>query len=293
MLITDLIDIAKYLGLRFQPLYVIAVPSIILFTTYNWDIIAIAMAMRGLRYVLVARYFYGGFFAGLALSTKIIPGAMILPVIIELYYSRKIRDAMKFVGGCLLGGIAPYLVLMTMAPRGFADFISHHTSWYLENSWYVMFTDNIWDEGLRSLAQALMALSIVISLFIPLKGSLEMRVLIRSWIATSSLLFFSYVYTPQMNLLLLPYIALLNIWDPLLIYLFDFLNALIILMWFSLDKWCSVLNLTCEGGPWVRTSPTQWAAFARCILLAVIILYTLRVWCSRSALLSRRSYEEA
>lgn len=293
LLVTDVYGIAQKLKLRWQAIYLIAMPSLVLFATYNWDLIAIAFAIRSLFYLLIKKdSFRGGIFAGLALASKIIPGVIILPIVLELYFTRRFKDGTKFMSGALIGGLIPYMLILMAAPRGFHDFISHHASWYLENSWYVMFTDNIWSEGLRSLSQALVALSIFIFSFLPIKGIYENRILVKSWLVTAGFILFNYVYTPQMNLILLPYLALLAPSEPLMIYSFDFLNGLIILLWFSLSYWCSLLGISCEGGPWVRTSPTQWIAFIRCLLLGLILYQTLRIWVSRKAILKRGRFEE-
>ena len=294
VLVIDTCSIAKKLGLKWQALYLIAMPSVILFATYNWDLIAITFAIRALFYLLVKEdSFKGGIFTGLAFATKIIPGVIIIPILLELYFIKRFKDGTEFLSGAIIGGLIPYMLVFALSPRGFYEFITHHASWYLENSWYVMFTDNIWSEGLRSLSQALVALSVFIFSFLPIRGNYENRILVKSWLVTAGFILFNYVYTPQMNLMLLPYLALLTPSEPLIICSFDFFNGLIILLWFSLNSWCGLLGISCEGGPWVRTAPTQWFAFIRCLLLGFMIYQSLRLWVSRKAILKRARFEEA
>ena len=54
-----------------------------MYGVYNWDIIAIALGVRGLRYFLENRKLLAGVFFGLAWGTKVYPGLFIFAVLRE------------------------------------------------------------------------------------------------------------------------------------------------------------------------------------------------------------------
>jgi len=77
----------------------------------------------------------------------------------------------------------------------------------------------------------------------------------------------SYVVTPQMALILLPFYVLIPTISLPIIYLAEIMNALIIVLWFS-----SSLNL---GNPLAPTSPVQWFAAGRQIVWLVLFIKTI------------------
>ncbi len=279
-LVSDAYSIASLLrSSKWEPLYLIAAPSVIMYLVYNWDVIAISLAIRGLKYLLIeGDNIKSGIFIGLSGAAKIIPAVIGLPIIVELVRRRSkvTKDVVKFSSAYILGGAVPFVLLFIITPRGFFSFINHHSSWYLENSWYLMFTDNLWDPTLRSLSQFIVIASILISSLLVLNVPLKERMLVKSWLVTGLFVLNNYVYTPQMNLMIIPYLSIINPAHPILIFSFDMLNALIMIVWFSEKAWCDLLGISSRG-PWYRESPVQWFSFARCLLLALILWETISI----------------
>jgi hypothetical protein len=97
----------------------------------------------------------------------------------------------------------------------------------------------------------------------------------RGFLACAAWLLGSYVVTPQMALILLPFYVLIPVIPVAAIYAAEVLNALIIVLWFTPE-----LNL---GNPLVRSSPVQWAAALRQVIWLGLYVYTLypektRMW---------------
>jgi uncharacterized membrane protein len=256
--------------------------SMIYYLMYNWDIVAISFAMWSLIYLFRRRYLMSSFILGLSVLSKIFTGIFVIPY---LYYIHKVEGSnarykaplmlLIFIETVLIG----FSVFMLLFPKSFQDFISHHATWYCENCFYIMFVDNIWDPLWRSISQALMlSLPLLVTLYILMKdGSLEAekKTLYASLVSLSSLISVSYVYSPQMNILITPLFLITRFSEILLLLLSDLLNTLIMVFWFRGEVFREYLGIS-YSDPHLRTSPIQWMAFTRIILLWIVIALFLR-----------------
>ncbi|MGC9148301.1 MAG: hypothetical protein ACP5GI_02510 [Sulfolobales archaeon] len=256
--------------------------SIIYYLMYNWDIVAISLAMWSLVYLFKRRYLVSSFILGLSVLSKIFTGVFVLPY---LYYIHKVEGdnarykapatLLFFLETVLLG----FSLFMLLFPKAFQDFLSHHATWYCENCFYILFVDNIWDPLWRSISQALMlSLPLLVTLYILVKNEnceVEEKTLYASLISLASLISVSYVYSPQMNISITPLFLITGFLETLLLLLSDLLNTLIMIFWFRGELFREYLAIP-YSDPHLRTSPIQWMAFTRIILLWIVIALLLR-----------------
>ncbi|MCD6489064.1 MAG: DUF2029 domain-containing protein [Desulfurococcales archaeon] len=258
LLANDMLWLSKRLKTRI-PVYILFVfPSFIIYGIYNWDIIAIALGVRGLRYVLEDKKKLAGILLGLAAATKIYPGLFALAVLRE-----KKREAIDVIYYAVVTGLI-LLIIMAINPSGFSDFLNHHLGWYIEGSWWLLIADNPWDKTVISIAKFLMPLSLILVLLPKLRGSTDEKIIVRSWLVLVAPLLFSYVYTPQMNLMIIPLAVLLA--TPVILPILaiqDLATATVILTWFIVDD------------PLGKYSMPSIASYIKCFLLAIVLAINL------------------
>ena len=255
----DLLWLSDRLERRVPVYLLFLMPSFIVYSVYNWDIIAIALGIRGLRYFLEDRKLMAGVFFGLALGTKVYPGLIVLAVLRER--GRRALGALYFTIATSLA----LMFIMFIHPRGFMDFVSYHFNWIIEGSWWLLLARGLDDRLIIGLAKLAMTLSLVLALVPRIRGGVEERIIIRSWLVITAPLLFSYVYSPQMNLMVIPLTMLLASPDLLaIIALQDLAAATVILTWFS------------SSDPLDKFSIPSIASYIKCLLLAVILAVYIR-----------------
>ncbi|MGC8850481.1 MAG: glycosyltransferase 87 family protein, partial [Candidatus Bathyarchaeia archaeon] len=241
-------------------------PSFIMFTPYNWDMMAVAFSTASLYYYLSGDKGKADLCLGLGIGAKLYPVLLILVYILEERdWPSRLR---RF--------FTPLLVFAALnLPFIAADFHTwfetwlYHARWGIEDSWLIFLFDQM---DMKAHYAALAVL-----LYLLYKGLLESskrsypsregRVIHRGFLVSVAWLFGNYVVTPQMALILLPFYVLIPIIPVAAIYAAEILNALIIVLWFTPE-----LNL---GNPLVRSSPVQWAAALRQAIWLSLYVYTL------------------
>ncbi len=253
-------------------------PSMIYYLFYNWDISASALMAIGLLLMLKDRCYAAPFFLGLAASVKIFPGIALITYAIAIY-----REGLGFkkTFTTLAIGVsaasAPYIALLLLYPPALFYILSYHSNWYCENCFYVLFTSDIFDPYFRIGSTILMtSIPLLYSLYIYRRDFLVRRLsLTASLISTSLSISFSYVYSPQMNIMVSPLYIVLRGRKPYLLLLQDLLNTLIMILWFYESIISGSLGIESRG-PWHRESPIQWIAFARITLIWLIAILLAR-----------------
>jgi hypothetical protein len=113
-------------------------PSAIIFFNYNWDIVVAALIVTGVLCTTRERYFQAGLLQGLSVSAKILTVGVVFYYIIKLRLVEGEKKALlKYVTGFSASGVAPFVALAVISPRGFTEFLSHHAGWYCENCLYL------------------------------------------------------------------------------------------------------------------------------------------------------------
>ncbi|MEZ0289664.1 MAG: hypothetical protein ABWJ42_01055 [Sulfolobales archaeon] len=247
--------------------------SMVYYLMYNWDIVAISLALLSLLYLFRERYTISSIILSLSILTKLLTAPLYLSI---LYYSYKRGLLKEGVRGIIislfiiLGSISS---LMIISPRFYEYFIEYHSNWYCENCFYILFTDNIWDPSLRIVSISLMLLSPLLVTLSIASGDCDRDLYLRSYsigvLSTALMISFSYVYSPQMNIMIMPLYMILSRRTIPIMLASDLLNTLIMILWFRTDIFTS-LGLS-SPSPHFRTSPIQWIAFSRIILLWIVV----------------------
>ncbi len=255
--------------------------SMTYYLMYNWDIIALSLAMWSLVYLFRRRYYASSLLLGLSVLSKLFTGIFIISYIYYIHrvekdkaYHKAPATLLIFIGTILVG----FSIFMLLFPKAFQDFVSHHATWYCENCFYILLTDDIWDPLWRSVSQALMiVLPLLVSIHILSRevGNDTYVVMRCSLISIAALISVSYVYSPQMNILITPLFLITGFVDMIIMLVSDFLNMMIMILWFRSDLLSSFLGIQ-YSDPHFRTSPIQWIAFTRITLLWIVIILLLR-----------------
>lgn len=229
-------------------------PSFIMFTVYNWDIIAVFFMVLSLYFFLKGRAWKAYVALGLGVASKVYP-IMLLPVyVLEAAKWKERLSSPLITFGVFLLLNSPFMALNF---DGWFQTWTYHASWGIEDSWLIFIFDQM-DPKAHYVAFAVLIYLVYKGLLESSKkvyGSKAERVIERSFLMCIAWLFGNYVVTPQMALMLLPFYVLIPSLPLALIYASDILNALIIVLWFTPE-----LNF---GNPLIASSPVQWAAAAR------------------------------
>ncbi|MFN4046605.1 MAG: hypothetical protein ACK4H7_04615, partial [Acidilobaceae archaeon] len=145
--------ILKLWGLSYSRLVLLALsPSLIIYLTYNWDVIAASLFTLGLYSYVKGRYRAAGALIGLSVSVKLLTVLAGLALLLRLAGEgdkRGVKDYLKYFA---LASIIPYALIAILSPHGFREFLSHHSSWYCENCLYLLLTRDIWSGHNRVMA---------------------------------------------------------------------------------------------------------------------------------------------
>ena len=236
-------------------------PSMLVYSVYNWDLLAVAPLLWGLYQYRRGRWISSGLLIGLGGSAKLLPLVAAAPL------------ALHSQAGLRAYAIAVALTALTfagveLASLGwFRDFYEHHSSWYIEGSILLLLGDPFSPE-LRRAAQVLAAVLVVVA--VAVSRLLRADPVEASFYTISAYLLGTYVYTPQMNLF--PALLLLSSRASgsaltILLLLQDTSAALVILVW----HW--------SEDPLDPLSPASLATYSKVGLLAILLsLSILRRW---------------
>ena len=242
-------------------------PSFLMFTVYNWDMIAIFFATLSLYYYLKKDKTKSALSLGLGISAKLYP-CMLLPV--YLLEEKTWKDRLKII--CLSVGV----FLAFNSPFAIANFSkwfetwTYHAAWGIEDSWLIFFFNQM-DTNAHYVGLVVLLYLVYRGLAGTSKKQYETesaRVIERSFLMNVAWLFGNYVVTPQMALMLLPFYVFIPTISLPVVYAVEIMNALIIALWFTPE-----LNL---GNPLISSSPVQWFAAGRQLIwlgLFIQILY--------------------
>ncbi|MEL9940571.1 MAG: hypothetical protein QW348_05865 [Ignisphaera sp.] len=284
ILVLYMLKIAKIINFDYRRLVLLfLLPSTIIYSTYNWDVITATLVVMSLYYLINKRYFVSGSLLGLAVSAKLIPvlaGVAIGYDLLQKAFAKNSNShgyndvAMYLIGLGATSGI-PYAAVATLFSKGFSDFVNHHYSWYCENCIYLPFIQNIYSPLHKILFYALATLFMLLIMTINIEYNWKLFGVAFSSIAVGTVL--NYVFSPQMMLMLTPLAIAVLPQRMLTIYaIADSANALIILLFFedsAIRAWLSnYISISTSFSPWTIDSPVQWIAFIRNLLLFIIFL---------------------
>jgi len=267
-------DISKMLNAGLLSLFfAVAGFGMLYYLVYNFDIIAIVLALLSLLQLTKGRTRSAGVLLGLSVASKILTGIIVIPSLI--YLARKdIRSAASYFLCFLAAVIVTFGPVYLLAPTGFQAMLKWHANWYCENCFYIMIADDAYSTSWRLVAQALMILVPLVVMATTRDSDGEVLLMRRSLLMIPAVVSFSWVYSPQMNVMIAP--AYLLAGGPLAFVMLaasDFLNMLVMVFFFRSDVLCRIFGVhACPIDVQWRESPIQWIAFARIVLLWVFIV---------------------
>ena len=265
-------DVSKVIRAdRSRLLFAAAGFGIAYYVVYNFDIIAVAFATFSLLLLIRGNARSASALLALSVASKVVTGVILLPSLLYLA-RRSIRSAVSYFLCFLLAMGATFGPVYVFARTGLEEMFKWHATWYCENCFYVMIANDIYNESWRLVSQALMVV-IPIGVMLATRRLDEERTLVRrSLLMVPAIISVSWVYSPQMNVMIAP--AYLLAGGPLAfgaLAVSDLLNVLIMVFFFRPEMLCSIFRIWECPGVWWRESPIQWIAFSRIVLLWVFI----------------------
>ncbi len=261
-------------------------PSTILYTIYNWDVITAAFIVAAIYYMMVRRYLASGIMMGLAISTKLLPIVLASIIVYDMVQKCRrgelhIKHLIEMVLGISITGLAPYFAILAFSYNGFLYFLEHHSQWYCENCIYSIFTWDIWSPYNRIYAMVSIYIAFLLLLALDVNYTNYRQIMgiaMTSMVIVTAL---NYVFSPQMILMITP-IAVLALeakYLPLLVVADTANFGIMALFYKDLEarKWLTNnlgIKVDLVSSPWTPDSPVQMAALVRNIVLIIIAVTT-------------------
>jgi len=280
-----LIKLVKDLGLEckvYRLTILPILPSFILYSIYNWDVIASSLYVMSLYYLCKKRYLLAALLLSFSVLTKLLPLLFLIVIIILAFKCDVLTQLRKNLLKYLMVFSLPILLSVTpilvISPAAILDFISYHGKWYCENCIYQILIRDINSPIHRLIASVLILTSLMFVCFkakiVNFKDLAKIALIVA--IAVTTL---NYIFTPQMILLIAPLAVVLLDRAKLALYIVsDIANCLIMIFFFmdaeirrALNMYLG-LNLSACFNPWLIDSPIQWLATVRNIILLIILV---------------------
>ncbi len=247
--------------------YLVVTPTFVFLLLVNWYAIGVYFMLLGLRMFLQGRIAFSGILFGLSAASNMITAA---PAIGLLFGIRNVKQSVGFAGSALVTFLAVNAPFVVIDPQLWISYWQYQSNWFIEGSWMRLFLSI--DSPLRHAVLIVSAATLLGVIFV-LSYRRPCSPLTLAWLSTFAVLFSSYVFTPQMNLMILPFLALAPIvsryWEFLA---FDVLSAAIIVFGFSQPL--QIVGITYNvGNPLSGSSLIVWAGILRSIWLGKFLLW--------------------
>lgn len=269
LLVDETMKISRLVGAdqRRVRQYLVITPTFVFLLLVNWYSIGVYFMLLGLRMFLQGRSTFSGIFFGLSAASNLITAA---PAIGLLFGIRTVKEAVKFAGSAFVAFLALNAPFVINNPQLWISYWQYQSNWYIEGSWMRLLLSLY--SPLRHPVFILSAATLLGVIFI-LSYRRPCNPLTLAWLSTFAVLFSSYVFTPQMNLMILPFFALAPIvsryWEFLA---FDVLTAAIIVVGFSQPL--QIVGITYSvGNPIAGSSLIVLAGIFRSLWLGKLLLW--------------------
>lgn len=258
-----LLDVDKRRVLK----YLVITPTFVFLLLVNWYSIGVWLMLLGLRRFLEGKKTSSAILFGLSAASNMITAS---PAVGLMFGSRTLREAAGFAGTALLTFFALNAPFILVNPHLWGSYWQYQSNWYIEDSWMRFFLTAY--SPLRHVVSIVSAVVLLGSvLFVARRRSREPVSL--ACLSAFAVLFSSYVFTPQMNLMILPFLTLMPIvtryWEFLV---FDILAAAIIIVGFS--EPLQIIGITYSvANPLYAGSPIILIAILRSAWLGKFLLW--------------------
>jgi len=210
--------------------YFIITPTFIYMTMLNWYIIGVWLCLFGIRKYLEGSRFASGLLMGLSAASNFVTAVPALGLFIA---SRGVRDRLLLAGTALgtYGALnAPFVILNG---KMWLSSFQYIYNWNVEDSWMQAILPSLDSPVRHFIPPVAFAVVVAAMLWLRFKRGVDDPVVF-AFISMFGYAFATYIYTPQMNLILLPFFLLLPVTGSYLEFLaFDISNSLIIIIGFS------------------------------------------------------------
>ncbi len=286
LMITYLIKLINLLSLHNRlnrVIIMLLLPSFIIYSVYNWDIIASSLFIMSLYYLCKKRLIVSSILIGLSILTKLLPALFVVTFTLSIifgnnYIIKSGKDLFKYISTSVLLILTVVLPIHIASPEVLSDFLMYHGRWYCENCLYQILIRDLNDPLHRLLALIFTSLIIIVS-SLKIKVNSCMDLLRLALISTITSTVLNYIFTPQMILLIGPLaLVLLNRRELILYVVADVANTLMMILFFMDEELRRLvnmylgMNLSTTFNPWSLDSPIQWLAMARNILLLTLLI---------------------
>jgi len=210
--------------------YFIVTPTFIFMTLLSWYAIGLYFTLSAAR-----RYLEGGsrLSPGLLFGLSAASGFVTAVPALGFFISSKTMKERAILAGAALGTYvainAPFLVLNSALWLKSWNYIY---TWNIENSWMQAFLIDLYSPYRHLIPPIVFGGFVVWMVWLRYRRKTD-DPLVFAFLAMFGYTFATYIYTPQMNLILLPFFVLLPVASYREFFAFDVLNALIIILGFS------------------------------------------------------------
>jgi hypothetical protein len=253
-------------------------PPLILYSSQNWDLLAVALAVGGL-YLLFskARPLAAGMSLGLGAAVKFFPVLLVPALLLAVRRGRRGQEGATVLGlGFVFGALIPNAILWFASPPAWGYFWSFQAERFPnpETSWFMIFRhlhgspfiEGWWKEGYAPLVNVASGVA-----FLLVTGVVVARELRRpharpyelALATTAIFLLTAKVFSPQYMLWLLPFLVIVPLsWRLITACFASDLAVLVCINWYYLEivhqgPWAVVLNIL-EVAVWARYAVLIW-----------------------------------
>jgi hypothetical protein len=247
--------------------YLVVTPTFLFLLLVNWYAIGVYLMLLALRMFLQGRGALSGVLFGLSAASNMVTAA---PAMGLLFGIRSVREAVKFAGSALVAFAAVNAPFVATNPKIWVSYWQYESNWYIEGSWMRLFLSLV--SPLRHTVFFVSA-AVLLGAILILSYRRPAEPLTLAWLSAFAVLFSSYIFTPQMNLMILPFLVLAPVvaryWEFLA---FDVLSAAIIVV--GLSQPLQIVGITYGlGNPNSGSSLVVWAGILRSLWLGKLLLW--------------------
>jgi hypothetical protein len=146
--------------------------------------------------------------------------------------SKTTRGRIAFLGAGLGVYALVNLPFLVLNPKLWFAAFDWTYNWYIENSWMLVLTPNIYSPLRHYIPPVTFAIFIIAIIWLRFRKGVDDPIVL-AFLSMFGYVFSTYIYPPQMNLALLPFFVLLPVSGYVEFMLFDIANAMIIILGFS------------------------------------------------------------
>jgi predicted CDP-diglyceride synthetase/phosphatidate cytidylyltransferase len=210
--------------------YFIVTPTFIYMTLLNWYIIGVFFSLFGIRKYLQGSRVASGLLFGLSAASNFVTAVPALGLLIA---SKGVRERFLLAASALGTYAMINAPFVLINPKQWSASFAYIYAWNIEDSWMQAILPSLYSPERHYIPPVVFGMVIAIMVWLRLKRRTD-DPLVFAFISMFGYAFSSYIYTPQMNLILLPFFVLLPVSNSYLEFLaFDIMNALIIILGFS------------------------------------------------------------